>query len=256
MRLKEITYAKKVGLPNFGSLGLSVVAEVESGDDLKAIYEELKKAVEENINGLLNSEHPSSDNGHNSKDKDSNQEKASAKQIALIQTLSQKLGRSVNTKGLSKDEAPKLIDQLVKEVEESTGKDNSPKMTESQRRYIFRLLAQQGIEEDDALNLLLEEFGVKSLSQVERAQAKSKIGELLGQARERGSDGSLWRLSTEHLSGLSPEIQVILCRSDPQALQALWLGPGLKPTRGHCLLAQGDDEEKEVSGCRNAAQGL
>jgi len=209
MRLKEITYAKKVGLPNFGSLGLSVVAEVESGDDLKAIHEELKKAVEDNINGLLNSEHSGSDNAN-----------------------------------------------ATQEIEGSASKDDSPKMTESQRRYIFRLLAQQGIEEDDALNLLLEEFGVKSLSQVERAQAKSKIGELLGQARERGSDGSLWRLSTEHLSGLSPEIQVILCRSDPQALQALWLGPGLKPTRGHCLLAQGDDEEKEVSGCRNAAQGL
>lgn len=144
MRLKEITYAKKVGLPNFGSLGLSVVAEVESGDDLKAIYQALKKAVEDNINGLLNSEHSGSDNAN-----------------------------------------------ATQEIEGSASKDDSPKMTESQRRYIFRLLAQQGIEEDDALNLLLEEFGVKSLSQVKRAQAKSKIGELLGQARERGSDGSL-----------------------------------------------------------------
>jgi len=191
MRLKEITYVKKVGLPNFGSLGLSVVAEVESGDDLKAIYEELKKAVEENINGLLNSEHPNSDNGHNSKDRGSNQEEATSKQIAMIHALSQKLGRSVNAEGLSKDAATKLIDQLVNEVEESTGKDNSLKMTEPQRRYIFRLLAQQGIEKEDALNLLLEEFGVESLSQVKRAQAKSKIEELLGQAREGGSDGSL-----------------------------------------------------------------
>ena len=190
MRLKEVTYAKKIGLPNFGSLGLSVVAEVESGDDLKAIYQELKKAVEENINGLLNSEHPNSDNTNGSKEKGSNQEKASSKQIALVQALCQKLGRSVDTEDLSKDKAAKLIDQLVKEVEESTGKDNSPKMTESQRRYIFRLLAQQGIEEGDALSLLLEEFGVESLSQVKRAQAKSKIGELLGQAREGGSDGS------------------------------------------------------------------
>jgi len=191
MRLKEVTYAKKVGLANFGSLGLSVVAEVESGDDLKAIYQELKKAVEDNINGLLNSGHPSSDNGQNSKDRSSNQEEATSKQIAMIHALSQKLGRSVNAEGLSKDAATKLIDQLVNEVEESTGKDNSLKMTEPQRRYIFRLLAQQGIEKEDALNLLLEEFGVESLSQVKRAQAKSKIEELLGQAREGGSDGSL-----------------------------------------------------------------
>lgn len=143
MRLKEVSYAKKVGLAKFGSLGLSVVAEVESGDELKGICQELKKAVEDNINGLLNSEHPGSDNA-----------KAS------------------------------------QEVEGSASKDNSLKMTEAQTRFLFRLLAQQGIETEDALSLLLEEFGVESLSQVERSEASRKIEELLGKKEEGGNDGS------------------------------------------------------------------
>jgi len=143
MRLKEITYAKKVGLANFGSLGLSVVAEVESGDDLKAIYEELKKAVEDNINGLLNSAHSASGNAN-----------------------------------------------ATQEAGASASKDDSPKMTEAQRRFVFRLLAQQGIEKEDALNLLLEEFGVESLSQVERSEASRKIDELLGQIEKGEGDGS------------------------------------------------------------------
>lgn len=141
MRLKEVSFAKKVGLANFGSLGLSVVAEVESGDDLKAVYGELKKAVENNINGLLNSEHPESDNA---------------------------------TQG----------------VEGSSSKDDPPKMTEAQRRFLFRLLAQRGVEKEDALSHMLEEFGVESLSQVERSAASRKIEDLLGQREEGEGDGS------------------------------------------------------------------
>jgi len=51
-------------------------------------------------------------------------------------------------------------------------------MSEAQRRYLYRLLAEQGIRGDGAHSFLKEHFGTE-LQEVKRDQASSLIEELL-----------------------------------------------------------------------------
>lgn len=59
------------------------------------------------------------------------------------------------------------------------GNGNGALMTEAQRRYLFRILAGQGIDSEAAHEFLKEHFGVSSLAQVTKAQATAAIDELL-----------------------------------------------------------------------------
>jgi hypothetical protein len=61
----------------------------------------------------------------------------------------------------------------------STGGGNGALMTEAQRRYLFRILAGQGIDNEAAHEYLKSHFGVEALSQVTKAQATTAIDELL-----------------------------------------------------------------------------
>ena len=126
MRLKELTYAMKMGLPDYGSQGLSLTAELESQDNVKKCYQELKGLVESYINGSL----------------------PKTKQ---------------NNEGRNK----------------SHSQGNNNPMTSSQKRYLFRLLADQGIEGDAAHEYLKGAFSVASLKEVTKSQASRKIEELL-----------------------------------------------------------------------------
>ncbi|MFH1681494.1 MAG: hypothetical protein ABIH26_12750 [Candidatus Eisenbacteria bacterium] len=56
-------------------------------------------------------------------------------------------------------------------------------MTEAQRRYLFRLLADQGIRGDAAHAYLQEAFGTESLKEVTKERASALIEELLGENR-------------------------------------------------------------------------
>lgn len=53
-------------------------------------------------------------------------------------------------------------------------------MTEAQRRYLFRLLAEQGVRNEAAHDYLMEAAGVAALKDVSKAQASSLIDELQG----------------------------------------------------------------------------
>ena len=55
-------------------------------------------------------------------------------------------------------------------------------MTDAQKRYLFRILADQGIEGDQALSYLKERLGVESLGNVTKREASALIEELLGSA--------------------------------------------------------------------------
>lgn len=57
-------------------------------------------------------------------------------------------------------------------------------MTDAQRRYLFRILAGQGVQGDDAHEFLKERFGVPALQQVSKADATRAIDELLARAAE------------------------------------------------------------------------
>lgn len=65
------------------------------------------------------------------------------------------------------------------------GNGDAP-MTDAQRRYLFRILAGQGIQGDAAHEHLKELFGVPALQQVSKADATRAIDELLA----RGSEAS------------------------------------------------------------------
>ncbi len=135
MRLKELSYSMKVGLPDYSSKGLALTAELESSDDIAGCYRKLKEVVESNLNGA-----PSASSTQDSPN---------------------------HMKGTGPSQG------------------NGAPMTDPQKQYIFRLLADQGIEGDAAHELLKESFSVKVLTDVTKAQASSKIEELL-----KGSEGA------------------------------------------------------------------
>lgn len=62
------------------------------------------------------------------------------------------------------------------------GNGSGALMTEAQRRYLFRILAGQGLQNDAAHEYLKEFFGVEALSQVSKARATEAIDQLLQEA--------------------------------------------------------------------------
>jgi len=62
---------------------------------------------------------------------------------------------------------------------------NESLMTDAQKRYLFRILAEQGMEPDKAHQRLKELFGVPSLQEVSKAEASRMIERLLEEAERR-----------------------------------------------------------------------
>ena len=56
---------------------------------------------------------------------------------------------------------------------------NDSSMTDAQKRYLFRILAERGIEEDQAHQHLKDMFGVDSLKDVGKHEASKAIEQLL-----------------------------------------------------------------------------
>jgi len=66
----------------------------------------------------------------------------------------------------------------------TSGNGKAP-MTEAQRRYLFRLLADRGIEDDEAHQHLKELFGVVSLKDVTKEDASAAIDQMVREAEEK-----------------------------------------------------------------------
>ena len=64
------------------------------------------------------------------------------------------------------------------------GSDADPRMTEPQKRYLFRLLAQQGIEATAVEGHLKEVFQVATLREVSKTTASQLIEEILMTQKE------------------------------------------------------------------------
>ena len=62
---------------------------------------------------------------------------------------------------------------------ETRGKDSESMITDPQKRYLFRLLAEQGIENDAAYETLKKRFKVKTLKEVTRSDASKEIERIL-----------------------------------------------------------------------------
>jgi hypothetical protein len=65
------------------------------------------------------------------------------------------------------------------EKNSGNGSQNGEPMTEAQRRYLFRILAEQGIEGETAFEKLKSIFDVNALKQVTKRDASRVIEQLL-----------------------------------------------------------------------------
>ena len=63
---------------------------------------------------------------------------------------------------------------------EGNGDKDGDAITAAQKRYLFRILADQGTEGEQALSYLKERFGVDMLTNVSKREASTLIEELLG----------------------------------------------------------------------------
>jgi hypothetical protein len=62
------------------------------------------------------------------------------------------------------------------------GHQDTDAISDAQKRYLFRILADQSLEGDQALSHLKERLGVEDLSNVTKREASALIEELLGSA--------------------------------------------------------------------------
>ena len=65
---------------------------------------------------------------------------------------------------------------------ENSRSSNDDGMTDAQKRYLFRILAEQGTEGDDAHEYLMDLFKVESLKDVSKFEASRAIEQLLEKA--------------------------------------------------------------------------
>ncbi len=72
---------------------------------------------------------------------------------------------------------------------ENTGSGNYPPMTDAQKRYLFRLLADQGIEKEAAYTELKKSFGVDNLKQVTKLEASREIEKRLAMQKGGAANG-------------------------------------------------------------------
>lgn len=84
---------------------------------------------------------------------------------------------SQETKAQKKPKEPE------KEKAKASSKSEEPLMTDAQKRYLFRILADNGIEGDKAHQQLKELFQVNSLKEVTKLEASRMIKRLLEEAK-------------------------------------------------------------------------
>jgi len=87
-------------------------------------------------------------------------------------------GISADNRGETKKEKPQARNPNSEE----------PLMTAPQKRYLFRILAEQGIEGDKAYQQLQDLFQVDSLKEITKLEASKMIERLLEEAKG-GEDG-------------------------------------------------------------------
>jgi len=88
----------------------------------------------------------------------------------------------------SKAQSEKKPDSGKTKPQTQSPQNENPPMTDAQKRYLFRLLADQGIEGDKAHVRLLELFQVDSLKEVTKLEASKMIERLIGEAKGGGDD--------------------------------------------------------------------
>ena len=68
------------------------------------------------------------------------------------------------------------------QTQDGNGEKDGDGITDAQKRYLFRILADQGLEGDAALAHLTQRLGVEVLNNATKREASALIEELLGSA--------------------------------------------------------------------------
>jgi hypothetical protein len=100
--------------------------------------------------------------------------------VILVLNLYEKeivLEDSPEVSGDQKKEARK------EKVQSREQQEEEPRMTDAQKRYLFRILAEHGIEGEEAHKKLKEFFQVDSLKEISKLEASKMIERLLGEAK-------------------------------------------------------------------------
>lgn len=220
MRVREISYSKKIGLPNYGSLGLTVTAELETNDAFDDVYQDLRSMVDEQIDGAVLADNHSNGNGRTSPTThpsppipspplNPDVKLATPKQKELIQRLCKEQGRKAPVGPLSMAAASQLLNNMLEEENGTGSRSNGfngyqpnqscpssasrtnsdgdggghtvANMTEGQRRYLYRLLSDQGLHGKDATDQLKSIFKVEALAQITKESASKQIEQMVGQ---------------------------------------------------------------------------
>ncbi|MCX6565122.1 MAG: hypothetical protein NTW38_01645 [Candidatus Aminicenantes bacterium] len=84
-------------------------------------------------------------------------------------------------------ESPKPDAGQAKPQNSSPSKENPP-MTDAQKRYLFRIMAEKGYENDQGYAKLKELFQVDSLKEVTKLEASRMIERLLDEAKGESHD--------------------------------------------------------------------
>ena len=94
-------------------------------------------------------------------------------------------GKPILSLLLTEREAAAGQRQAASASQSNSQSNNDSSMTDAQKRYLFRLLADQGMEADAGHQRLKELFGVNSLQQVSKREASSMIEQLLEENERR-----------------------------------------------------------------------
>ena len=97
---------------------------------------------------------------------------------ALLLTL-----RIIEAAGLAGEEKPAGSAKEEPGRSPAPDKNGEPMMTDPQKGYLFRLLAEKGIENDSAYEELIKQFNVKSLKEVTKFEDSKEIERLLSEQK-------------------------------------------------------------------------
>lgn len=117
MELKELTYAEKIGLPNFSSAYLSVTA-VLNGEDFQVAYEKCRDIITERVQARASEARDNSSGPSRWGDPDA---PPTERQLGLIRQLCEEVGESMENidEIQTRHEASSIIDALFKKRNEA-----------------------------------------------------------------------------------------------------------------------------------------
>ena len=87
------------------------------------------------------------------------------------------------------DRKPEPVTEQSGSPEKDKGKADGEPMTSAQKRFLFRIMATQGIEGEKAHDELKKRFQVRTLKDIKKLEASKMIEHLLAEGKGGNGDG-------------------------------------------------------------------